>query len=230
MTTLGQALRASLKKRDDALALIQPDGLRWTYAELSSRVDQVKKYFEEAGLRPGQKIGLCVPKRAETVAIIIAALESSLPFIPCDDESPVERAKTIFASAQATLVFVEKDRIEDWTTDRVTITSPFLTDSSFEALSFNKGADQPINQAEDLAYILYTSGSTGMPKGVQLTHGNAMPFVQWAIDTFVSREGMAFSSIAPFHFDLSVFDIYAALITGGKLVLLIQRSSGIQDW
>ena len=73
---------------------------------------------------------------------------------------------------------------------------------------------------DDLAYILYTSGSTGQPKGVMHTHGSALAFVDWAQDTFTPTEIDCFASHAPFHFDLSVFDLFVALGSGACLVLI----------
>jgi amino acid adenylation domain-containing protein len=76
------------------------------------------------------------------------------------------------------------------------------------------------SEPDDLAYILYTSGSTGKPKGVMLSHGNALSFVDWCSQTFRPRQNDIFSSHAPFHFDLSILDIYLALKHCASLVLV----------
>ncbi len=72
----------------------------------------------------------------------------------------------------------------------------------------------------DLAYILYTSGSTGTPKGVALSHRNALAFVEWANERFAFEARDRFSNHAPFHFDLSVLDLYCAFSRGAAVCLV----------
>jgi len=78
----------------------------------------------------------------------------------------------------------------------------------------------------DVAYLLYTSGSTGTPKGVTLTHRNALAFVEWAVGTFGVSAGDRLASHAPFHFDLSIFDLFAAAWAGARVVLVPARAAG----
>jgi amino acid adenylation domain-containing protein len=102
------------------------------------------------------------------------------------------------------------------------------TDEAFEgALTFTdveRFSDAPVSTStradSDLAYILYTSGSTGKPKGVCISHRNALAFIEWARTTVGARAGDRFASHAPFHFDLSVFDLYVSFACGGTTCII----------
>jgi amino acid adenylation domain-containing protein len=78
----------------------------------------------------------------------------------------------------------------------------------------------PERSPDDLAYLLYTSGSTGIPKGVMLSHRNAIAFVEWAADAIGLSDRDRVASVAPFHFDLSVFDVWATLSRGATMVVV----------
>jgi len=92
-----------------------------------------------------------------------------------------------------------------------------------DAVSPVPSVPSAVPEPSQLAYILYTSGSTGRPKGVMLSHGNAACFIDWCSDVFTSNEHDRFSSHAPFHFDLSIVDIYVSLKHGATLVLVEEQ-------
>ena len=96
----------------------------------------------------------------------------------------------------------------------------------WSALDAYPAASPPEVSVEgDLAYILYTSGSTGQPKGVMLTHRNALTFVDWCAATFSIRPEDHLSNHAPLHFDLSVFDVYNAIEAGAAVSMIPEETA-----
>ena len=186
------------------------------------------------GVRRGDRVGLRLHKSIEAVATIFGALKAGAAYVPVDAESPAARAAYILKDCNVRVVVTERD-LETELVDALaglSASSPMLVldveasqpmEELLETLQRSEPAASVASietGADDIAYILYTSGSTGKPKGVVLSHGNALSFIDWCSETFAPRADDRFSSHAPFHFDLSILDIYVSLKHGATLVLI----------
>ncbi len=180
------------------------------------------------------RVGLYLPKSLEAVAAIHGILRAGASYVPVDPTAPAGRGAGILADAQVRTVIVAAELAEPlrqhWP-DSVPFPRLLVVGaaggSTHGSISWDEVmADSaptpwpPFRDPDDLAYILYTSGSTGTPKGVMLSHRNASCFLEWCDHHLTTGPDDRFASHAPFHFDLSVFDLYASCRKGATLVLI----------
>jgi len=218
-----------------ACAIEQADGAAISYGELAALSDRVRDRLVFEGVEAGDRVGLYLRKTIDTVASILGVLKAGAAYVPVDPTAPARRNALIFDDCGVRLAIVEGRCREELENEMASPSgSPRLLEVAeagggrgltrmLDALDEHKPA-AAAQTAEvpksHLAYILYTSGSTGKPKGVMLSHENATSFVDWCLETFEPEPSDVFSSHAPFHFDLSVLDIYTPLSSGAKLVLV----------
>ncbi|HEX4922754.1 MAG TPA: amino acid adenylation domain-containing protein [Bdellovibrionales bacterium] len=213
-------------------------GAKITYAELDAYSNRIANFAAANGAASGDRIGIYMEKSIDTVAALFGALKAGCAYVPLDPTSPVERTSYIARNCGLKGIFTDQNKLaaalevaaqNSEVAFVACLTAGFaVEDAPAGAKRFGREAvdrfpSEPSGRAAaggDPAYILYTSGSTGRPKGVTLTHKNALEFVNWSIAYFGITSTDRLSSHAPFHFDLSILDIYAALGTGAQLCLV----------
>jgi amino acid adenylation domain-containing protein len=229
-------LEASARRFPDRPAVVDPAGWSVTFRELDERADRIAGFLVEAGVEPGDRVGVVVPKGVAAVAAFFGIMKARAVYVPADYAAPAARNRTILADCDVRVAFLDPSRTEivaDWPgvrpplvvvvdngsrPDQGTGVACTWADAAEHAPARVTGRSR-----DDLAYILYTSGSTGIPKGVMLSHENALSFVDWCSDVFTPSEADCFSSHAPFHFDLSVLDIYVAIKHGATLYIVSEE-------
>jgi amino acid adenylation domain-containing protein len=212
-----------------------------TYAELEAESNRFARSLSRHGISRGDRVALWLPKSIETVAAIYGIMKAGATYVPIDPAAPAARMGYIVQDCSVAGLVTLRDRagvLEKasaggapmkcvWYADTGGSEAPatngirgvswqMLTGESSEAVECPALTD-------DLAYILYTSGSTGEPKGVMLSHRNALSFVNWASDTFAISAEDRLANHAPFHFDLSVFDLYVGARAGATVFPVEQR-------
>ena len=232
---LHQLLEISAARFPLHTAVEESDGASISYGELARLSDRVRDRLCEIGVGPGDRVGLCLRKSADALAFIFGVLKAGAAYVPVDSTAPASRNAFIFHDCAVKALLVEA-RLESGLKAEFQAKSfaPTLIAidgtgggtklaAALDALDSSKPArsEPSFNGSGDLlAYILYTSGSTGRPKGVMLSHANALCFIDWCSTVFQPAETDRFSSHAPFHFDLSILDIYVSLKHGATLVLI----------
>lgn len=210
------AAAAAARLPADAIAVAGDSG-SLTYAELDELANRVANALAGASVGVGDRVGLWLPRSPEAVAAMQGVLRLRACYVPVDPHAPVKRAAAILGDCGVRAVITSHERVAALTGEP--LAARYLT---WREVTTADGAprERAPSRTDDLAFILYTSGSTGQPKGVCITHGNAHAFVAWSAAAVGARAGDRFSNHAPFHFDLSVFDLYASFLVGGSTHLV----------
>ena len=210
-----------------------------TYRELDEQSDQVARFFISSGIGPGTRVGLYMPKSHHSVVAMLGILKAGAAYVPTDPSAPSRRVAYILGDCAVSALITTSEKLTE-------LASSMTALSSLKKILLAGDADDPhvpsisahvhhwtelqhivmdvpssaVAIETDPAYLLYTSGSTGNPKGVILSHRNALTFVEWGAETFAIRSDDRLSNHAPLHFDLSVFDVYVALRCGACVVIV----------
>ena len=232
--SLHQLLILSAQKYPDRNAVEESDNGSITYHELDLLSDRLRDWLIHLGVRPGDRVGIYLRKSVDAVASIFGVLKAGAAYVPVDPGAPPARNAYILSDCTVNTVIIENQFVERLSAEFVSqheLPTLLILDGTGSGIYLKSAlerveADIPVIPGSfepspgDLAYILYTSGSTGRPKGVMLSHQNALSFIDWCSQVFEPNESDRFSSHAPFHFDLSILDIYVSIKHGATLVLV----------
>jgi amino acid adenylation domain-containing protein len=233
--TLHQLLVLSAQKYPDRIAVEETDDGAITYHDLNQLSDRLRDRLIHLGVRPGDRVGIYLRKSIDAVASIFGILKAGAVYVPVDPGAPPARNAYIFSDCTVKAVIIENRFVErlcaEFESQNELLPTLIVLDGAGGGEYLNStleraNTDHPTLPAsfelspDNLAYILYTSGSTGKPKGVMLSQQNALSFIDWCSEAFEPSESDRFSSHAPFHFDLSILDIYVSIKHGAALVLV----------
>lgn len=216
--TVPEGVAAWAVDRPDAVA-VSSDGTDVTYRELDRAADRVAAALRARGVGPGTRVGVCLPRSAELVVVLLGVLKAGAAYVPMDPEHPADRLRHIAADADLTAI-VAADPIPAGRDTPTLRPADLLDGGGTTAVPQRAGPDDP-------AYVIYTSGSTGRPKGVVVPHRNVVSLLAATRDRFAFGPDDTWTLFHSAAFDFSVWEIWGCLTTGGRLVVvpsLVARS------
>ena len=207
--TLESLLRGAATS-PDAIA-VQDAGASMGYAELWARIGGLAHEMRAAGAAPGRQVGILLPCSAELVVAILATLETGAAYVPLDPASPRNRLQGILDDAAADLLLTSEDLEQTAAAfDRRTIV--------VGSQSSHEYAEPSRFDPDSLAYILYTSGSSGRPKGVEVTRASLANYLHWAAGRYSDGSPVSLPLFTSPAFDLTVTSVFTPIVTGGTVV------------
>jgi amino acid adenylation domain-containing protein len=220
---------------------VASDGCLLTYQELDRLSNKLARSLLRLGVVPGDRVGVLAPKSAAAVIGIYGVLKAGACYVPLDPKAPAGRLSHIVRDSGAAVIVADQARTPQAATlvgaaprprgvvvagvpgREEAAVAPAQVVAIVPSDAVAGESAEPLTEGAietDLAYILYTSGSTGAPKGVMISHRNSLAFIEWAAAAAGLSEQDRVCSPAPLHFDLSVFDIFSTCQAAACLAVL----------
>ncbi len=207
------------ERAPQAVALVYEDQ-QLTYRELNARANQLAHYLRRRGVRPDTLVGVYLDRCPDVIVAILAILKAGGAYVPFDPADPVKRLGWKIQDTGVTVILTQDSMASDLPASGVQM---IRLDRDWATIQ-QEPMDNPDSQTtpDHLAYVMYTSGSTGQPKGVEIPHRGIVRLV-FAADYVDLTGEQTFLQLAPIGFDASTFEIWGALLHGHRCVLFPGR-------
>ncbi len=210
----------------DRVAAVQGDR-SWTYAELDARANRLGRALLARGLRPEDVVAVVTERNLDWMAAVLAVFKAGGVYLPIEPHFPADRIRTTLSRADCRIALTEPGSTT--TLDRALDELPGVTRLLVDEVGNDDGAegssDGPLGVevgADQLAYIYFTSGSTGLPKGAMCEHAGMLNHLYAKIDDLAIGEGAVVAQVAPQCFDISLWQLVSALLVGGRTHIIEQ--------
>ncbi len=223
MAYLLQHLLTEAAARRPQRPAVASGGRELSYQELDRLSNKVARALLRLGVAPGDRVAILAAKSAASVIGLYGALKAGACYVPLDPKAPAERLGYVVRDSGAAVIIADEKTAAQAAAlaDGVPGSRGVVVPNAPEVAAEPDGPVAEDRAIEtDLAYILYTSGSTGAPKGVMISHRNSLTFVEWAAAAAGLTEQDRVCSPAPLHFDLSVFDVFATCRAAACMAVL----------
>jgi amino acid adenylation domain-containing protein len=227
-------VEATVRRSPERVAVHAQDATL-TYGELADRADRLARELRRRGVRPGDLVGQCLERSASLVVGALATFRAGAAYVAIDPAYPDERVRWMLADADVAAVLTDTDNATRALSERPTVV--LGPGGLLPADPASAGDDAPLPAPpglSDLAYVVYTSGSTGHPKGVMVEHGGLANLIAWHCEAFALTPADRCTQIASPGFDAAVWELWPALASGAALHVVPERLRrdplGLRDW
>jgi amino acid adenylation domain-containing protein len=220
-----ELFETQVERGPDAVAVVM-EGQSLTYGELNRRANHLAHYLQGMGVGPEVLVGICVERSFDMVVGLLGILKAGAAYLPLDPVYPEERLLFMLEDARSPVLLIQRHLLEElsalesWSCPghdpRVV-----CLDRDWEMIA-QGSCENPVSEAmaDNLAYAIYTSGSTGRPKGVLVSHHNVMRLFEATAQWFEFDDLDVWTLFHTYAFDFSVWELWGALLHGGRLLII----------
>ncbi|MFI8456177.1 amino acid adenylation domain-containing protein [Kitasatospora sp. NPDC085464] len=218
--TLPELFEAAAEANPTAIA-VSYQGHRLDYTELGARADRLARLLAAQGIGPGTIVALALPRSVELVVALLAVTKSGAAYLPLDPDYPADRLAYMLADATPAALLTDRataPRLPAHEVPQILVDGPEA--ERYPAVPLGRHERTRPLRADDTAYVIYTSGSTGRPKGVPVTHHNVVRLFGATDHWFGFGAEDVWTLFHSYAFDFSVWELWGALLHGGRLVVV----------
>ncbi|AUX42318.1 NRPS protein [Sorangium cellulosum] len=215
---LHELFEAQAARTPESVALVF-EAERLTYAELNARANQLAHYLRRHGVGPDTVVAVVAERSVEMVVALYGVLKAGGAYLPIDPTYPEGRIRVLLEDAASPVLLTQ----EKWRSGLPETSAQVVRlDADWPAIEAESGDNpRPVSGPEHLAYVIYTSGSTGKPKGVENSHRGIVNRLLWMLeDTGLGEQDVVLQK-TPYTFDVSVWELFAPLLCGARLVVAV---------
>ena len=199
------------------------DGKEMTYQQLNARANQLARFLRKKGVVPDQLVGVCMERSIDLIIALLGVLKAGAAYLPIDLAFPADRSAFMLKDGGVKILLTQIHLLKDLPVNEAEAIS--IDDPGAGITSENTDNLENVCTTDDLAYTIYTSGSTGRPKGVQISHRNVARLFRATEDLFHFNSEDVWTLYHSCAFDFSVWEIWGALLYGGRLVVVPYQTS-----